>query len=500
MPGPESLTAADRAQLEECGIPLAEAERQLALLGGDAAASGTSGAGGAPAAPRLLRPATVGDGIERIRDEEVPGLLARAREAQRQGRFLKFVPASGAASRMFRSFAAVAERFPDGSQKSIRAAADKGDTDAREVLDLVARLPAMALGQELEHRRAGVLTRLADTTAARDLTPLFGLFFSGDPNGSGLAALPKGLLPFHWAGDRPRTAFAEQLAEGQHYLRDENGESRFHFTVAGEFRSQFTGALEGARRDLAGGGERLDVAFSEQLPSTHALALDEAGLPARTAEGHLLLRPAGHGALLGNLAATGGDLVFVKNIDNLLPGDRHADVARWKRILAGKLLEVAGTRGGSDSGGRPWRVCGVVANSGEPGGGPFWVEGKDGGASLQIVESAEVAAGDAGQLALFRGSTHFNPVDLVVSLRDPAGEPWELERFVDPTRALVAPKSEGGRRLRVYERPGLWNGAMAGWNTLFVEVPAWTFAPVKTVLDLARPEHLDPTRLGLRKR
>ncbi len=494
MPGPESLTAADRAQLEECGIPLAEAERQLALLAGDAAASGR------PHATRLLRPATVGDGIERIEEDEISGLLARAREAQAGGRFLKFVPASGAASRMFRSLAAVAERFPEGSHQAIRAAADEGDTDAREVLDLVARLPAMALGQELEHRRAGVLARLADVTAAPDLTPLFELFFAATEHGAPLATYPKGLLPFHWAGDRSRTAFAEQLDEGTHYLRDAGGTSRFHFTVAGEFRSQFAGALEGARRDLAGGGEHLDVAFSEQLPSTHALALDEAGLPARTAEGHLLLRPAGHGALLGNLAATGGDLVFVKNIDNLLPGDRHADVARWKRILAGKLLEVAGTHGGSDSGGRPWRVCGVVANSGEPGGGPFWVEGKDGGASLQIVESAEVAAGDAGQLALFRGSTHFNPVDLVVSLRDPAGEPWELERFVDPTRALVAAKSEGGRRLRVYERPGLWNGAMAGWNTLFVEVPAWTFAPVKTVLDLARPEHLDPTRLGLRKR
>ena len=156
------------------------------------------------------------------------------------------------------------------------------------------------------------------------------------------------------------------------------------------------------------------------------------------------------------------------------------------------------TRGLSEQDSRPWRVCGVVANSGEPGGGPFWVEDTTGRASLQIVESAEVAVGDAGQVALFRGSTHFNPVDLVVALRDPAGRPWDLERFVDPARGLVADKSEGGRRLRVYERPGLWNGAMAGWNTLFVEVPAWTFAPVKTVLDLARPEHLDPTLLRLR--
>ncbi len=486
-PGPESLTAADRDQLRESGIPLAEAERQLALL-----------AGGVPAT-RLLRPATVGDGIERIGEEEIPGLLARAREAQASGRFLKFVPASGAASRMFRSLAAVAERFPEGHSESVREAAEKGDADAREVLELARLLPAMALGEAVEARRPGTLARLAQATAAPNLTPLFELFFAASGNGAPLAAHPKGLLPFHWAGDRPRTAFVEQLAEGRHYLQDEGGTSRLHFTISGEFVRPFTDALEGARRDLAGAGERFDVAFSEQRPATHALALDDAGRPARAADGRLLLRPSGHGALLENLAATGGDIVFVKNIDNLLPEERHPEYARWKGILAGKLLEVLAARGGGEADGRPWRVCGVVANGGEPGGGPFWVEDAGGSASLQIVESAEVAAGDAGQAALLRGSTHFNPVDLVVALRDPAGHPWNLERFVDPARALVAEKSEGGRRLRVYERPGLWNGAMAGWNTLFVEVPAWTFAPVKTVLDLARPEHLDPTRLRLRK-
>jgi hypothetical protein len=497
MPGSFHFNAADRAQLEDCGIPLAEGERQLALLAAHAAGST------APRATRLVRPATVGDGIVRIRDEEVPGLLVRAREAQHRGRFLKFVPASGAASRMFRSLAACAERFPEGKGALLRAAADRGDADAREVLELLDLLPAMALGQELNLRREGILDSLqsqAEATSAPDLTPLFELFFSSPEDTSGIAGLPKGLLPFHWAGDRPRTAFVEHLAEGRHYLKDAVGTSRFHFTVAGEFIDRFGGALEGARRNLATAGERFEVAFSEQRPSTHALALDEAGLPARTADGRLLLRPSGHGALLGNLAATGGDIVFVKNIDNLLPEDRHEAHAHWKLLLAGKLLEVIAARDGNPALARPWRVCGVVANSGEPGGGPFWVGDAGGGESLQIVESAEVAAGDAGQLRLFHGSTHFNPVDVVVALRDPAGHPWELERFVDPARALVAEKSEGGRRLRIFERPGLWNGAMAGWNSLFVEVPAWTFAPVKTVLDLARPEHLDPTRLGLRKR
>ncbi len=478
MPGTGPFTAVDRAQLASCGIPIAAAERQLAWLATT------------PPAVKLVRPATLGDGIERIRDEEVPSLLARAREARARGRFLKFVPASGAASRMFRSLALVAARFPDGNAAAVRAAADQGDAEAREVIELCAVLPGMALGQELESRQPGGLPRFANAPDVSSLTPLFELLFSSCDGGRGLADLPKGLLPFHWAGGEPRTAFAEQLAEGQHYLRDADGVSRFHFTVAGEFRTRFAAELERARRHPALGAFGLEVAFSEQQRSTHALALDETGRPARTEDGRLLLRPAGHGALLRNLAETRGDLVFVKNIDNVLPEGRHAGIAHWKSLLAGKLLEVeaAGRAPG------PWRVCGVVAARGEPGGGPFWVESPQGDVTLQIVESAEVATGDAGQLRLFQSATHFNPVDVVVALRDPAGQPWNLDLFVDPGRALVAEKSEGGRMLRVCERPGLWNGAMAGWNTLFVEVPAWTFAPVKTVLDLARDEHLQPTR------
>lgn len=481
MPGADSFTAADRAQLAGCGIPLAEAERQLALLAAP------------PRAVRLARPATLGDGIERIRPEEEPELLARAEEARRAGRFLKFVPASGAASRMFRSLATVAERFPDGDPAAVRAAAEDGDDDARQVLALCDSIAEMALGQELELRRPGSLAGLARAASDPSFTPLFELFFSPADGNAALATLPKALLPFHLAAGRSRTAFAEQLAEGTHYLRDASGTSRFHFTVAGEFRTRFDDELERARTLLDRDGSRLEVGFSEQQPSTHALALDENGLPARSGDGRLLLRPAGHGALLSNLAATGGDLVFVKNIDNLLPEARHREIARWKLLLAGKLLAAQAEHasgGAGDSGRRPWRVCGVVANSGEPGGGPFWVSEADGRTTLQIVEAAEVDGRDAAQSGIRRRTTHFNPVDLVVALRDPAGEPWDLARFVDPGRAFVAEKSEGGRNLRVYERPGLWNGAMAGWNTLFVEVPAWTFAPVKTVLDLARAEHL----------
>ncbi len=274
------------------------------------------------------------------------------------------------------------------------------------------------------------------------------------------------------------------------------------------------------------------MTFSVQARSSDTLAVGLDGLPFRTAEGELLFRPGGHGALLGNLAAIGGDIVFVKNIDNVVPDARKGPTLLWKRLLAGRLLEVerrvrhlvsllhAGdptaasealsylreTFGDATAEAdtlspaervawvrarleRPLRVCGVVRNQGEPGGGPFWVRSRDGRLSRQIVESAEVDLADPAQAALWAAGTHFNPVDLVLSLRDASGRPWDLSRFVDEEAVFISKKSHGGVELLALERPGLWNGAMAFWNTLFVEVPIETFAPVKSVLDLLRPEH-----------
>jgi hypothetical protein len=446
---PPVLSAADREQLDAAGISIEEAERQLRLLA-------------APPPPRrLARPARLGDGIETLAPEREASLLARAAGARDAGRFSKFVPASGAATRMFRALH-IAEEAPA----------------------TLAALPATAAGREMLRRaeREG-FAAVSEWLAS--------------PAGQAFMALPKALLPFHVDGDRPRTAFAEQLAEGGRYVSGRDSAARFHFTIPEGERRRFEAELEAAR----GGHLSFDVRFSEQLPSTHALALDETGQPARAVSGRdqdsvaepggspLMLRPSGHGALLANLAqhaVEGGDVVFLKNIDNVLPAARHAEVARWKLLLAGRLLEIDESRADRA---RPLRVCGVVANTGEPGGGPFWVERPDGGATLQIVESAEIDLADPGQRAIWHASTHFNPVDLVVALRDAHGVPHELTRFVDPAAAFVATKFEGGRKLRVYERPGLWNGAMAEWETHFVEVPAWTFAPVKTLLDLARPEH-----------
>jgi hypothetical protein len=526
---PDRLTARDLAELAAAGIAPEEAERQLAQLASP------------PPPVRLARPATVGDGIHRLAPADHERLLAAARAAAAEGRFAKFVPASGAASRMFRSLAAFLERGDEARAGDLAARAALGDEVAREVVAFVDALPRLALTLDL----APLLGRSPDELAAlarrEPLRRLVAAVLEAD--GLGALALPKALVPFHavalpGGGEATRTAFAEQLVEGAAWLADRSRRVRIHFTVPPGTTALFAARLEAARAPLeADLGVRFAVGFSEQDPATDTLALDGAGRPFRRADGALLRRPAGHGALLGDLERMGGDIVFVKNIDNVLPAARHAEIARCKLLLAGRLLELeravhgwqrelaAGELGDdeveraldffarrfgsaaaaaaigageprdarrallADLVDRPLRVAGVVPASGEPGGGPFWVLDESGRESLQIVESSQIDATSPAQVAQFRAATHFNPVDLVLSLADAWGRPYPLGRFVDPGAAFVARRSEGGRELVALERPGLWNGAMAGWSTHFVEVPGSTFAPVKTVLDLARPEH-----------
>ncbi len=420
-----SLSAADRAAIAARGLTEEEVLRQLAFFARP------------PAFQRLARAATAGDGVVRIEEREHAGLLALADAAARDGRLTKFVPASGAASRMFAFLAAGSPESPEKKRF-------------------------------FESKRAGR--------------------FAFDGSLDALAALPKGLLAFHRYPDGGRTAFEEHLYEAAGTVRDSSGVCRVHFTVSPEHRSAFEAALADARpRVERATGATLRVTFSEQAPSSDTIAGDPGGGPFRAASGSLVFRPGGHGALLANLGALardGADVVLVKNVDNVVPDARRGPTILWKRLLTGLLarLEKESRRD------RPIRVCGVVRNEGEPGGGPFWVEGPR-GASLQIVESAQVDLGDPAQAAIWKSATHFNPVDLVCSLRDPAGRPFDLPRFVDDEAVFVAEKTHEGRSLKALERPGLWNGGMAFWETVFVEVPMETFAPVKSALDLLRPEH-----------
>lgn len=464
---------------------------------------------------RLRRACRVGDGIVRLAAERHAALVAIAAEAARRGRFAKFVPASGAASRMF-------------ADLTLFLAEPDNDKARRAALALAERLGELAARTWL----AAALAEAGDSLPARlaegDLPFVVRTLIDGP--GLALAARPKGLLPFHLYGEGPRTAFSEHLVEAAAYLADDHGRCRLHFTVSPAHEAAFAA-------ELAAAGPRIEsrlqtsfaVAFSHQEPATDTLALGADGEPFRDRDGALLLRPGGHGALLGNLQQTDAELVFVKNIDNVMPERGQAEVVHWQRLLGGLACELVERRNelwrrlaepGADEAlrheavaflaelghpavesplpaaeelrarlDRPLRVCGVVPNTGEPGGGPFWVADPGGGESRQIVESAQVDLAETAQAEVWKSATHFNPVQLVCALDDPVGRRYDLDRFVDPAAVFLAGKSEGGRALVALERPGLWNGAMAHWHTVFVDVPGSTFAPVKTLLDLARPEH-----------
>jgi hypothetical protein len=464
------LSAADLEQLAAAGISAVEAERQLALLA-------------APPPPtRLARPCRLGDGIVRLEAAEHAALLEAGEAAAAEGRLTVFVPASGAATRMFASLLpALAEERPLRLAEAERRAAG-GDAAAADLVRFCRHLRDFAFAEDLGRALAARGLDLYQTIASGDVRPVVETLLG--PEGLDYAALPKALIPFHRYPDGPRTALEEQVIEAARYASGRDRECRLSFTVPRGHEERFR-RLAGAAAQRSGVEPRLEL--SHQEPSTDTLAVDDDGRPARCADGSLLLRPGGHGALLGNLERSGADLAVVKNIDNVVPDRLKDTTARWKKLLVGYLTSLQAALGHHLQ--RPLRVCGVVANQGQPGGGPFWVHGADGRLSVQIVESAQVDLNDREQRAIWQSATHFNPVDLACALRDPRGRPYVLGSYVDPQAVFIAAKHHDGRPLRALEHPGLWNGAMADWYTVFVEVPAETFAPVKTVLDLLRPEH-----------
>lgn len=482
------LTSDDLARLAARGVSADEARRQLELLTHP------------PARLAIDRPCTVGDGIEHLDEPRADALAARAAGVVARGRASAFVPASGAASRMFRELMA-------GDDASV----------SRFVAELPRFAFAPALARVLEQRGATLEAARAGGPYGALLDALLA------DGGLGYARLPKGLVLFHRTPGGARTAFEEHLVDAAAVLRDAEGICRLHATVPGDQRAGFEAVLaEVCARSEA----RHTVTFSEQHASTDTLALDHAGAPFRDARGEVVVRPAGHGALIENLARLDADLVFVRNIDNVACGPWAEPARRWAAILLGRLAELeaevhgaiaALERGEADgardaerlaaafhhrgpAGGdrrawllqaldRPLRVCGMVVNAGEPGGGPFWVRSADGTARLQIVESAEVDERSDEQLGRFASGTHFNPVFMALGLRDRGGRPFALAPYLDTQAVMLSRKSHDGRALTALERPGLWNGAMAGWNTVFVEVPIGVFNPVKTVFDLLRREH-----------
>jgi len=520
-PSPFSLN--DLESLAERGVSEDEARRQVEMLCRP------------PRYARLVRPCMVGDGIVRPDPAEIPALHELQAEAARAGRFRTFIPASGAATRMFRDLMHF-QRGPGRGRSwdEIVGAAEEGESRARVLVRFMEALDRFPFAGTLRRTLRGGgrdPDRLVEARSYGEI--LDGLL---DAAGMDYDALPKGLLEFHAYPGGSRTPFEEHLAEAAAYVRDAEGITRLHFTVSPEHLRLFEALLDRVRVEYERRcGTRFEVGFSMQKPSTDTLAVDLENRPLRDGSGRLLFRPGGHGALIENVNDLRGDLVHIRNIDNIQPEHRRDVVVQWKRILGGYLARLqrevherlrrlrapevrerlldetalfARSRLQVELDGhldplslparrawligrldRPLRVCGVVPNRGEPGGGPFWVRATDGSVGLQIVEGAQIAPRDEQQQAILRRSTHFNPVDIVCALRDPDGRPYDLERFIDPDAAIVTEKSTDGRKLKALERPGLWNGAMAGWNTVFVEVPLETFAPVKSVLDLLREEH-----------
>lgn len=485
----------------------------------------------------LDRPCTLGDGIEKIGAEQAEPYIHRQQEAAAAGRYLKFVPASGAATRMFKSLFAVyqsSSRPP--TREALSRKAEARDSGAREVVDFVNGLERFAFFAELEEAMAGDGLHLKKLIGEGRYGEIFDYLLSD--KGLEYGSLPKGFLLFHRYPTGSRTPFEEHLVEAVDYIQNKNRVCRLHFTVAPDHERRFRQLLiDKAPIYEKRFGVRFEVDFSSQKISTNTIAVDPNNRPFRDSEGRLLFRPGGHGALLDNLNELGADLVYIKNIDNVVPEHLKDETVFWKKVLGGYLVEIqeavhgylralegyasqdlldeaarfcreklsvqlpaAFEQWSSDERralihrtlNRPIRVGGMVRNVSEPGGGPFWVKGEDGSLSIQIVESAQVDFTDPGQEAIWNSATHFNPVDLVCGLRDHRGRPFDLRNYVDPEAVFISRKSQNGRELKALELPGLWNGAMSDWISVFVEVPIATFNPVKTVNDLLRAEHQPP--------
>jgi hypothetical protein len=431
-------------------------------------------------------------------------------------------------------FRALLQCLHEGLPVSEEALCERPDDEnAREVLTFIRGLRRFAFYERLRDlvRRKGM--SMEGLLADGDLSPVIRLLVTDE--GMNYAGLPKGLLLFHEYENHNRTAFEEHLVESWYQVSDSRGRSRVHFTVSPEHRSQFQDLLEEVRPLYEQThGISLDVTFSVQNPSTDTIAVDWNNRPFRGDDGRLVFRPGGHGALLENLHRLQGDIVFIKNIDNVVPDRLKGDTIYWKKILGGYLMDfqkrtfayMDSLRSNPHDSlldqittfareelrlpvpdsltmepteirsaalrtllNRPIRVCGMVPNEGEPGGGPFWVQEPLETESIQIVEGAQLDPDSEDQRRIFQSSSHFNPVDLVCGVRNVDGTPFDLTEYVDPHAIIITKKSSGGKELKALEHPGLWNGAMARWITLLVEVPITTFNPVKTVNDLLRDAH-----------
>jgi hypothetical protein len=481
---------------------------------------------------RLIRPAIPGDGMLNFNEKEKAFFISHFEVFAPKIKVVKFVPASGAASRMFKHI------FEFREQCNNVAAADDflaKDHSFNSVDYFIKHVNQIAFFQDLSVQISNGGGSIDEILSKKEYGLLIDFLLT--EQGLDYAYLPKALLKFHSYPAGARTAAEEHMVEAAEYTRDQTQKARIHFTISPEHKEKFLQMLEKVKGYYESTLHvHYEISFSIQKPSTDIIAVDENNQPVRNQDGSLLFRPGGHGALLENLNELDADLIFIKNIDNIVPDRLKEKTFEYKKLLGGYLLylkeristylfklkhqqvtveelvEIAtfidkilflaiphDFSTYSDKAqkdclfalmDRPIRVCGMVKNEGEPGGGPFWVMGDDDEPSLQIVEASQINMHSHDQKAIVGVSTHFNPVDLVCSTKDFEGNAFDLNEFVDENTGFISLKSSGGKILKAQELPGLWNGAMAKWITIFVEVPIITFNPVKTVNDLLRKEHL----------
>lgn len=469
--------------------------------------------------------ATVGNGITTFSEDKLQQYVQKYEERLPDLSVLKFVPASGAASRMFKDLVGYEKQCAEKGTSAVMSKPVAKTMDSLEDFAFYDKLK-----QSLRKKGFDIETLQYEKdykTVAEYILEEAGLDYSHKP---------KAMLLFHKYGNSPRSAFGEHLVEGANYAQNANREVHLHFTISPEHRPLFKQKLRTVvPRFEEKFGVKYKIEFSEQMSKTDMVAIDKEGNLVRRPDGSILFRPGGHGALIENLNQCDADIIFIKNIDNVTVDRLKPLTYTYKKALAGYLLEMQEATfdclyrleslslnetelayiegfamrvlnlsvpmkyfGKSHREkitywlrklNRPIRVCGMVKNEGEPGGGPYWVEGKNHEKSLQIVEASQIDMNNRFQKEIVSKSSHFNPVDIVCGVRNFRGNKFNLKNYVDKNTGFISEKNQNGIDMKIQELPGLWNGAMADWITVFVEVPVETFTPVKTLNDLLRPEH-----------
>ena len=446
----------------------------------------------------LVGPCGIGDGIIQLTNNEIEQLIISFKTKRKDEDVCFFVPASGSGSRMFKIFFDyLATAYP----KDLEAAKQR----SIEMLDNLDQLPIRTLLSEKW------IALLEDGATPPD--ELIEYLIS--KSGLNLGAQPKGLIPFHYYPAKTLNPFQEHLVQSEQI----GGMlSRLHFTINKDF-------LLDIENSLAEISTNLVVSFSEQDPNTHAVAFDNNLNPALTNSNEPILRPSGHGALINNLNEIDADLILIRNIDNIQHQKKALTSSKYRAALAGKLIEfrdevhnivsklskdqsfessikilnakydlrlsekeLTYPEAAYDALNKPIRICGMVKNEGEPGGGPFWVKDENGKVSRQIIEKSQISD-DPEHIKMIKSASHFNPVELFCSVRNFKKEQFDLTDFVNEEHYFLVRKTQDDQDIQYIERPGLWNGAMANWLTLFVEVDPKCFSPVKSVLDLLDDAH-----------